>query len=442
LSIHVFLGPTLPRQDALSVLPGAVLYPPAAHGDLLRPGFTPSDVVVLVDGYYHHSAPVRHKEILALLSEGVPVIGCASMGALRAAELHPYGMAGSGVVFELYRDGLLDSDDEVAVTHAEGPEYRQLTVALVVLRHAAESARLAGVLSEAEARTVVELARSLHYTERSWGSLRSVAGDLESTLARLRSFMDGHPRHGDVKRSDTLDTLAKVARGELPGDPPPPLGEWRNRFVTEWQTQFSVTSVDNVEVGRSATMHYQQIYHDDFPTRWRRFALGHVAGTTDPHTPDDLARLALAAAARHGVTPKSLTAEQTESWLTPAETAELPAGEAVLRVLVRSFRSPWPTSALAAAEADLGEDPQAQRAVAEAHVINTEVASWASGQSVDQLKPAPLRAHLASVWRIDAADAPALLAGARDRGFTSTETAVDAVRPFFLRSRFPPVKSP
>ena len=34
---------------------------------------------------------VRHKEILWALSEGIPVIGAASIGALRAAELTAFG---------------------------------------------------------------------------------------------------------------------------------------------------------------------------------------------------------------------------------------------------------------------------------------------------------------------------------------------------------------
>ena len=39
------------------------------------------------------------------------------MGALRAAELHPFGMVGIGQVYEWYRDGTIDADDEVAVAH-------------------------------------------------------------------------------------------------------------------------------------------------------------------------------------------------------------------------------------------------------------------------------------------------------------------------------------
>jgi hypothetical protein len=60
------------------------------------------DIVIIIDGLFYHTAPVRHKEILILLAQGVTVIGAASMGALRAAELHPYGMTGVGSIFDAY----------------------------------------------------------------------------------------------------------------------------------------------------------------------------------------------------------------------------------------------------------------------------------------------------------------------------------------------------
>ena len=61
--------------------------------------------------------------------------GASSMGALRAAELHTFGMRGVGEIFERYRDGVLEDDDEVAVSHASADHaYRELSVAMVNLR--------------------------------------------------------------------------------------------------------------------------------------------------------------------------------------------------------------------------------------------------------------------------------------------------------------------
>jgi len=54
------------------------------------------------------------------MAQGIHVFGAASIGALRAAELDVFGMRGIGDIYEAFRDGLLEDDDEVAVLH--GPE--------------------------------------------------------------------------------------------------------------------------------------------------------------------------------------------------------------------------------------------------------------------------------------------------------------------------------
>lgn len=76
------------------------------------------------------------KEILDLLHRGVHVWGASSMGALRAAELAPFGMRGFGRVFESYVQGEIEGDDEVAVLHApEEMGYAVLTKSLVNVKY-------------------------------------------------------------------------------------------------------------------------------------------------------------------------------------------------------------------------------------------------------------------------------------------------------------------
>ena len=54
------------------------------------------------------------------MQAGIHVYGAASIGALRAAELDAFGMRGIGRIYEDFREGVLEDDDEVAVLH--GPE--------------------------------------------------------------------------------------------------------------------------------------------------------------------------------------------------------------------------------------------------------------------------------------------------------------------------------
>ena len=85
----VFLGPSLSRKEAVDILPDAEYLPPAAQGDVYRATCRNPQAILIVDGFFDCVPAVWHKEILWAMQDGVHVYGTASMGALRAAELHP-----------------------------------------------------------------------------------------------------------------------------------------------------------------------------------------------------------------------------------------------------------------------------------------------------------------------------------------------------------------
>ena len=91
---------------------------------------------------------VWHKEILFALKSGVAVCGSSSMGALRAAELHAFGMVGFGWVYRAFRRGVLQDDDEVCVLHAV-PElnFEALSEAMVNIRCSLRRMRNRGLIS-------------------------------------------------------------------------------------------------------------------------------------------------------------------------------------------------------------------------------------------------------------------------------------------------------
>ena len=68
----------------------------------LSRGAGAASAIGIVDGYFEGVLSVWHKEILWAMAEGIHVFGSASMGALRAAELHPFGMHGTGRIFEAF----------------------------------------------------------------------------------------------------------------------------------------------------------------------------------------------------------------------------------------------------------------------------------------------------------------------------------------------------
>jgi hypothetical protein len=182
--------------------------------------------LVLIDGLFGRQRSPWHKEILTLMAAGHRIIGAASMGALRACELQPYGMIGIGVVFRAYRRGVLVDDGDVAVTHAPAElGWRQLSVAMVDVLTALGRARRAGAIDHATATLIKDRARAISFKDRSWSNILdgiSIAEEVGRMLAALPS----------TKQADALRAINFAMHDpHWPTAPaPPPLTGWE-RFL-------------------------------------------------------------------------------------------------------------------------------------------------------------------------------------------------------------------
>jgi hypothetical protein len=217
--IAVFLGPSLPRAEAESLL-DADYFPPARHGDVYRVLTSGVRVITLVDGVFHSTPSVWQRELLAAIDEGVRVVGASSMGALRAAELYELGMIGCGTVFEWYRDGVIEADDEVALLHAsEELGFRALSEPLVNIRATVAAAVGAGLLTASQAAALVTHARGRHFPDRSYGMLWD-ADAFRSLPKAKQEALRAYVRENavDIKANDARAVLA-VARDLLESDP-------------------------------------------------------------------------------------------------------------------------------------------------------------------------------------------------------------------------------
>ena len=158
----LFAGPSIAMLD----VPQSIeVRPPAVWGDLAALLDDPPPVVGLADGYFAVAPTVWHKEILSLLAVGVRVVGAASLGALRAAELDVFGMEGVGEIYRAYRDGTLVRDDAVMLLHApERLRYAPITVPLVDAEHALHVCGLTGK----PLRMLLRIVRTTAYDKRTW----------------------------------------------------------------------------------------------------------------------------------------------------------------------------------------------------------------------------------------------------------------------------------
>ncbi len=168
MTVFVFCGPTIHESEAKQILAAEYL-PPAAQGDVLNAVARKPRAIGIIDGYFQFTPSVLHKEILWALDQGVHVFGSSSMGALRAAELHSFGMKGVGRIFEEYRDGLLTRDDEVALNHGPAElKYPSLSEPLVNIRATLEVASENKVISQETSDKLLNLMDQEYFSNRSY----------------------------------------------------------------------------------------------------------------------------------------------------------------------------------------------------------------------------------------------------------------------------------
>ncbi len=210
--IFVFLGPSLSRQRAQEILPDAVYFPPIKCGDVLRCLRLRPEVILIIDGVFERTAAVWHKEILFAMEQGVTVMGAASMGALRAAELNCYGMQGVGDIYHHYASGKWQDDDEVAVLHGDiSTDYQAITDPMANIRATVASAYGQGIIDDQALQSLITLAKNTFYPQRILIDL-CLQVSAESSQAQMNRLVAWITKGGyiDQKALDAIALLHQV----------------------------------------------------------------------------------------------------------------------------------------------------------------------------------------------------------------------------------------
>jgi hypothetical protein len=133
------------------------------------------------------------------------------MGALRAAELKDLGMIGVGRVFELYSEGIIEGDDEVALTY--NPESLEaMSEPLVNMRLNLDHAFRAGVISAAQRDSIIDALKAVYFPRRTRQRLLDIIISLldPTTSDRLHVFLDDE--YEDVKKRDAFEVLRLIEK--------------------------------------------------------------------------------------------------------------------------------------------------------------------------------------------------------------------------------------
>jgi len=201
-NIVIYTGLSICFDEAKSIL-DADYQPPIKRGDIdnLLNNRDDVEIIGIIDGVFHQSPAVSHKEILRALKDNITVVGGASMGALRACELYPYGMIGIGNIFEDYKNGTIESDDDVAVS-LDPTTYEQLSDSWINMKYNFNKAQKDNILSQEDVDNLLATSKDIYYPKRNFEYVIKKSELTEYKKTELTKYLDKNKfdiKHDDAK---------------------------------------------------------------------------------------------------------------------------------------------------------------------------------------------------------------------------------------------------
>jgi hypothetical protein len=214
----VYLGPTLRREEAVKIL-DADYRDPAKKGDFLKLSQDSYEkkYVGFIDGVFLHDYPPPPIEVYHLATrKNIELIGASSLGALRAVELEKFGMKGIGKIFQLFKNGVINADDEVAVTFVRGSNILQ-SEAMIDIRFNLFLAYKKGIITNETKKGVAMIAKSMYFPFRNYEDLinltqqkyPSIHHELENFRSYILKNKDSLKARDAVKLLKYLKTVSE-----------------------------------------------------------------------------------------------------------------------------------------------------------------------------------------------------------------------------------------
>jgi hypothetical protein len=214
----VYLGPTLSREEAIKFL-DADYRDPAKKGDFLMLSRDSDEkrYVGFVDGVFLHDYPPSPIEVYHLATrKNIELIGASSLGALRAVELEKFGMKGIGKIFQLYKNGIIDADDEVAVTFVRENNILQ-SEAMIDIRFNLFLAYKKGIITNQTKKRFAKIAKNIYFPFRNYEDIikltqqqfPSIHSELESFRSYLLKNRDSLKARDAIKLLKYLKTMSE-----------------------------------------------------------------------------------------------------------------------------------------------------------------------------------------------------------------------------------------
>lgn len=214
----IYLGPTLSREKAIKIL-DADYRDPAKKGDflMLSQDSDEKKYVGFIDGVFLHDYPPSPIEVYHLATrKNIELIGASSLGALRAVELEKFGMKGIGKIFQLYKNGIINADDEVAVTFTRENNILQ-SEAMIDIRFNLFLAYKKGIITNQTKKRIAKIAKNIYFPFRNYEDIikltqrqfPSIYNELESFRSYILKNRDSLKARDAIKLLKYLKTMSE-----------------------------------------------------------------------------------------------------------------------------------------------------------------------------------------------------------------------------------------
>ncbi len=201
----VFAGPSL-SPDLKEKNQNITFRDPVLQGDIAHESdYAKENIFVIVDGYYKSVPSIWHKEILYANNKGKIVIGCSSLGAIRAAEMDSYGMIGKGKIYQWYKENVITRDPDVAVAHGTKEDnYKAYTIPIVNIKASLEFSK--DDIDQRDIEEALNLSREIFFEHRTMPSLLNKirSSNLQGKKAII-NILQNH--YIDQKKIDCAETI-------------------------------------------------------------------------------------------------------------------------------------------------------------------------------------------------------------------------------------------
>jgi hypothetical protein len=144
--------------------------------------------------------------------KNIELIGASSLGALRAVELEKFGMKGIGKIFQLFKNGIINADDEVAVTFTQDKNILQ-SEAMIDIRFNLFLAYRKGIITKPTKKRLVKIAKNIYFPFRNYEDIiRLTQKQCPSIRVELENFRDYILKNRDSLKARDAKKLLKYLK--------------------------------------------------------------------------------------------------------------------------------------------------------------------------------------------------------------------------------------